>query len=90
MINIIGAVVAGIVKTIVMSMVMVAASKMGMTKMEIVGLPGSIFKKEGVIPLGLMMHFMLGIVFAVIYAFLWSMGIGRASVGYRALFGTVH
>ena len=90
MINIIGAVVAGIVGTIVMTLVMVAAPKMGMPKMDIVGLLGSMFKKEGVRPLGLMMHFMMGIVFAIIYAFLWSKGIGRASVGFGALFGTVH
>ena len=90
MINILGAVVAGIAGTIVMTMVMVVAPKMGMPKMDIVGLLGSMFKKEGIKPLGLVMHFMMGIVFAIIYAFLWSKGIGRASVGFGALFGTVH
>ena len=90
MLNILGAVVAGIAGTIVMTMVMVVAPKMGMPKMDIVGLLGSMFKKEGVEPLGIVMHFMMGIIFAVIYALLWSKGIGRTSVGYGALFGTIH
>ncbi len=90
MINIIGAVVAGIAGTIVMTLVMVAAPKMGMPKMDIVGVLGSMFKKEGNRPLGLAMHFMMGIVFAVIYALLWSKGIGRATIGYGAIFGVVH
>ena len=90
MLNILGAVVAGIAGTIIMTMIMVVAPKMGMPKMDIVGLLGSMFKKEVVKPLGLALHFMMGIIFAVIYALLWSKGIGRASVGYGALFGTVH
>ena len=90
MLNIIGAIVAGLVGTVVMTMVMVMAPKMGMPKMDIVGLLGSMFKKEGVRPIGMAIHFMMGIVFAVIYAFVWSKGIGRASVGYGALFGTIH
>ena len=90
MLNIIGAIVAGLVGTVVMTMVMVMAPKMGMPKMDIVGLLGSMFIKEGVRPIGMAIHFMMGIVFAVIYAFVWSKGIGRASVGYGALFGTIH
>ncbi len=90
MLNILGAIVAGLVGTVVMTMVMVMAPKMGMPKMDIVGLLGSMFKKEGVRPIGMALHFMMGIVFAVIYAFVWSKGIGRASVGYGALFGTIH
>lgn len=90
MINIIGAVIAGIAGTIVMTMVMVVAPKMGMPKMDIVGLLGSMFKKEGIKPLGLMMHFMMGIIFAIIYAFLWSKGIGNATVVYGLIFGIGH
>ena len=69
MINILGVVVAGIAGKIVMTLVMIAAPKMGMPKMDIMGLLGSMFKKEGIRPLGLVMHFMLGIIFAVMLSF---------------------
>jgi hypothetical protein len=66
--NIIGAVVAGVVGTIVMSMIMVMAPKMGMPKMAIWEMLGSMFSKDGNNVLGWVMHFMMGVIFALIYA----------------------
>ena len=88
--SIAGAIIAGLVATMVMSMVMVMAPKMGMPKMEIWTMLGSMFQKNGNSLLGWVMHLMMGVVFAIMYAVLWSLGIGKATVAYGAVFGVAH
>lgn len=87
--NIFGAVVAGIVGTMAISMVMAMAPKMGMPKMDIVGMLGSMFNPNGNRSLGWMMHMMMGIVFAIVYAILWQ-ALGSVSYGTGVLFGVGH
>ena len=88
--NIIGAIVAGLVGTVVMSMVIAMAPTMGMPKMAIWELLGTLFSKEGNVGLGWVMHFMMGMVFAIIYAALWVAGIGSATWLGGVIFGAVH
>ncbi len=88
--NILGAVVAGIVATIVFTMILMMAPKMGMPKMDIVSLLGSMFSAKSNLVLGWMMHLMMGVIFALIYAFLWSRGIGAATWTNGLVFGAVH
>jgi hypothetical protein len=88
--NVLGAIVAGIVGTIVMTMVMVLAPKMGMPKMDIVGMLGSMLSPESNRLVGMMMHFMMGVVFAIVYALLWNAGIGTASLLWGLIFGAAH
>ena len=88
--NVLGAITAGIIGTIVMTMVMMMAPKMGMPKMDIVGMLGSMFSAESNRMVGMIMHFMMGIVFAIVYALLWSAGIGTVSPLWGAIFGMVH
>jgi hypothetical protein len=88
--NIIGAIVAGLVGTVVMTMLMVMAPRMGLPKMDIVGLLGTMFNKNGNAALGWIMHLLMGSIFAVVYAALWSAGIGSISAGSGILFGAVH
>ena len=88
--NIIGAIVAGVVGTIVMSMIMVMAPKMGMPKMAIWEMLGSMFNKNGNNVLGWVIHFMMGVIFAIIYAALWAAGIGSATLLSGVIFGVVH
>ena len=73
-----------------MTMVMMMAPKMGMPKMDIVGMLGSMFSAESNRMVGMIMHFMMGIVFAIIYALLWNAGIGTVSLLWGAIFGMVH
>ena len=87
--NILGAIVAGLVGTAVFTMVMVMAPKMGMPRMDIIGLLGTMFGKENRL-LGWMMHAMMGIIFGLIYAFLWSKGIGSATWLWGLIFGAAH
>ena len=72
--NVLGAIIAGLVGTVAISMVMAMAPKMGMPKMDIVDMLSTMFGKPNRM-LGWMMHFMMGIIFALIYAFIWSAGL---------------
>ena len=88
--NILGALVAGLVGTIVMTAVMVMAPKMGMPKMDIVGMLGSMFDKNGNRTVGMIIHLMMGLIFAIVYAALWNAGIGSVSILWGAVFGVAH
>ncbi|HKI52647.1 MAG TPA: DUF6789 family protein [Anaerolineales bacterium] len=87
--NILSAVIAGVVASLVFSMILAMAPKMGMPKMDIVSLLGSMLSAKSNPVLGWMMHLMMGIVFALIYAFLWSVGIGGATWVAGLIFGVV-
>ena len=87
--NILGAIIAGIAGTIAISMVMAMAPRMGMSKMDIVELLSTMFGKSNKI-LGWMMHLMMGVVFALVYAYAWSLGFGSASWHSGLLFGAIH
>lgn len=77
--NILNAVIAGLTASLVFSMVLAMAPKMGMPKMDIVSLLGSMFSARSIQALGWMMHLMMGVIFALLYAFLWSSGISAAT-----------
>ena len=84
--NVLGAIIAGVVGTIVMTMVMVMAPKMGMPKMDIVGMLGSMFNAESNRKMGMAMHFMMGVVFAIVYAILWNAGFGVVGLLWGVIF----
>lgn len=88
--NLIGAVIAGLAGTAVFSMFMWLGPRMGMPKMAIWELLGSMFAKDGSPAFGWIAHFMMGTIFAIIYASLWTAGLGFANVGSGAVFGIVH
>jgi hypothetical protein len=88
--NIIGAIIAGIVGTIVITMVMEMAPKMGMPKMDMVGMLGAMFSPQSNRTLGLVIHLMMGVVFAIVYALLWNLGIGTQGLLWGAIFGIGH
>jgi hypothetical protein len=88
--NVIGAVIAGIVGTIVISMMMALSPKMGMPKMDIVGMLSTMFDEDGNRTLGWIIHLMMGIIFAIAYAILWTIGIGSPTVLWGLAFGAIH
>jgi uncharacterized membrane protein YagU involved in acid resistance len=71
-------------------MFMSLAPKMGMPGMDIVGMLSTMFTRKGIPALGWMMHMMMGVIFALVYVFLWSQGIGAATWLYGLIFGAVH
>lgn len=87
--NVFGAIIAGLAGTAALTMVMSMAPKMGMPEMDIVGMLGSMFGKSNR-TLGMVIHFMMGIVFALVYAYLWSIGTGGATWLNGLIFGAVH
>jgi uncharacterized membrane protein YagU involved in acid resistance len=90
--NIFGAIIAGLLGTLVMTLLMVMAPRMGMPKMDIIGMLGTMFTaSEGTArALGILAHFMMGVIFAIIYALLWSFGIGSPTWLWGLIFGAVH
>lgn len=90
--NVVAAIVAGIVGNLVMTALMVMAPRMGMPKMDIIGMLGSMFTADSGAArrLGLILHLMMGIVFAIIYALLWQAGIGSVTWLWGLIFGFVH
>ncbi len=88
--NILSAAIAGFVATIVFTMILMMAPKMRMPKMDIVSLLGSMFSAKSNPVLGWTIHLMMGVVFALVYAFIWSLGFGAATWGIGLIFGVVH
>lgn len=88
--NVIAAAIAGLVGTAVISIIMAVAPRMGMPKMAIWEMLGSMFNPHGSVALGWAVHFMMGVIFAIVYAALWTAGLGSASLASGALFGVVH
>src|SRR3970040_1743297 len=90
--NIIGSIIAGLLGTLVMTLLMYMAPLMGMPKMDIIGMLGTMFTgSEGTARmLGTLAHFMMGVIFAIIYALLWSVGIGSPTWFWGFVFGAVH
>ena len=87
--NVLNAVISGILGTFAISAVMAVAPMMGMPKMNIVDMLSTMFGKPNRV-LGWMMHLMMGVVFALIYAFLWSQGIGSPAWLSGLIFGAAH
>jgi len=87
--NAAGAIVAGLVGTAVFTMILGMAPRMGMFRMDIVGLLSTMFGRENR-ALGWIMHLMMGVIFALIYAFLWASGVLAATWLGGLVFGAVH
>lgn len=87
--NVLNAVISGILGTFAISAVMAVAPMMGMPKMDIVDMLSTMFGKPNRV-LGWMMHLMMGVVFALIYAYLWSLGIGSPGWLSGIIFGAAH
>ena len=73
-----------------MTMVMVMAPRLGMPEMDIPGMLGSMFNPGGNRTMGMAMHLMMGIIFAIIYALLWNAGIGTVRWLWGVIFGAIH
>lgn len=87
--NVLAAVFAGLISTIVFTVVLFMAPRIGMPKMDIVAMLSTMFGKANRL-LGWALHLMMGVVFGLIYAFLWSRGIGAATGKWGLAFGAAH
>lgn len=83
--NIVAAIVAGVVGTAVLSVLLEMAPRMGMPEMPIPRLLGGML--PGGLAAGWVMHFIIGAVWAIIFAILWNAGIGTAGWLWGLIFG---
>lgn len=90
--DIANAIWAGLLGTAVMTALMYVAPYMGMPRMDMLGMLGKMFTGNASIayPLGAVMHFAMGALFAVVYAWLWSLGLGAPVWTSGIVFGLVH
>lgn len=99
--SLIAAIVAGLIATLAMTALMYMAPLMGMPKMDIVGMLGGMFNRQaatngglatgGSNPvLGWMLHLIMGAVFGIVYALLWSAFGLKPSWHIGLIFGIFH
>ncbi len=90
--NAFGSVIAGLLGTLVMTLLMYLAPKMGLPKMDIIGLLGTMFTaRAGAFRvIGTLAHLMMGVIFAIVYALLWTFGLGNPTWLWGLIFGAVH
>ena len=86
------AIIAGSTGRMAMILLIYGGPLLRLPRIDVVGLLGSVAapNKESAITLGGAIHFALGIFFALIYAALWSLGVGSATWWWGILFGGVH
>lgn len=98
--NLFEMIVAGIIGTVVMSFFMYLFGFISRNEMKMIGVLGTMLtfqtSKRGKLSnstvarlTGTLVHYLLGITFAIIYLFLWSKGIGRPDFIYGIIFGFV-
>jgi hypothetical protein len=88
--SIVGAIVAGLIGTAVMSIAIVGAPQMGLPKMDFVGILAALVGLPGARGVGFVLHALIGVLWAFGYAAVWSLGILSPNVTTGALFGIVH
>ena len=75
-----------------MLLLIYAGPLIGLPRIDVVSLLGSLAapNKQDAVTLGGAIHFSMGVLFALLYAALWSMGIGSVTWEWGLLFGAVH
>lgn len=89
-VDILAVIIAGLAGTVVITIMMSLAPQMGMPKMDMPGMLGSMFGAPGSWTMGLIIHLMMGVIFAFIYGLLWANGVGAPAVLSGILFGVIH
>jgi len=86
------AIIAGSTGRMAMLLLIYAGPLIGLPRIDVVSLLGSLAapNKQDAVTLGGAMHFAMGVLFALLYAALWSVGIGSATWGWGLLFGAIH
>ena len=90
--NYVAVIIAGLAGTVAMTILMYLAPLMGMPKLDIIAMLGTMFTSNKTVStiIGVMAHLMMDVVFAFIYALLWSFGIGSPTWLWGLIFGAVH
>jgi cytochrome c biogenesis protein CcdA len=86
------AIIAGSTGRMAMLLIIYGGPLIGLPRIDVVGMLGSLAapSKQEAATLGGAIHFTLGILFSLIYAGLWSLGIGSPTWWWGLIFGAIH
>ena len=86
------AIIAGSTGRMAMLLLIYGGPLIGLPRIDVVGQLGSLAapNKQDAVTLGGAIHFSMGILFAMIYAALWSVGIGSPTWWWGIIFGAIH
>src|SRR5437867_7367761 len=86
------AIIAGSTGRMAMLLLIYGGPLIGLPRIDVVSALGSLAapNKQDAVTLGGAIHFTMGILFAIIYASLWSLGIGSATWWWGLIFGAIH
>lgn len=86
------AIIAGSTGRMAMLLLIYAGPLIKLPRIDVVSLLGSLAapNKQDAVTLGGAIHFSMGVLFALLYATLWSVGIGSATWAWGLVFGALH
>src|SRR5260370_26234808 len=86
------AIIAGSTGRMAMLLLIYGGPLIGLPRIDVVSALGSLAapNKQDAVTLGGAIHFTMGILFAMIYAALWSLGIGSPTWWWGLIFGAIH
>lgn len=87
------AIVAGVVATAIMTTLMYLSPLMGMPKMDMLGMMGTMIVPQTnttAYVIGGIVHFLMGIVFAIVYTWIWLNWFGAPTWLWGLIFGAIH
>ena len=86
------AIIAGSTGRMAMLLLIYGGPMLGLPRIDVVSTLGALAapNKQDAVTLGGAMHFTMGILFAIIYAALWSIGIGGPTWWWGLIFGAIH
>jgi hypothetical protein len=86
------AIIAGSTGRMAMLLLIYGGPLIGLPRIDVVSSLGSLAapNKQDAVTLGGAIHFTVGVLFAIIYAALWSAGIGSPTWWWGLIFGTIH
>jgi hypothetical protein len=90
--DLVGAMIAGLVGTVAMSLLVYIGPLVGIPKMDFINFLGSVFSgnKTAASILGVLLHLAIGAVSGIVYGFLWSLDVFSPTWATGLLFGLGH
>lgn len=86
------AIIAGSTGRMAMLLLIYGGPMVGLPRIDVVSALGSLAapNKQDAVTLGGAIHFSMGVLFAIIYAAFWSVGIGSPTWWWGLIFGAIH
>ncbi len=86
------AIIAGSTGRMAMLLLIYGGPLLGLPRIDVVSTLGALAapNKQDAVTLGGAIHFTMGIIFAILYAALWSVGIGSPTWWWGLIFGAIH